>query len=207
MRFSFSTLNLLHEHPHCFLMKMMGIVAEDKPEYKEGREAHRIIQDHISGKKIDTRLAHIKETFEIVERVDFDKRCGFEFELVPNKYTIFGYVDGHDKDWTRLLEIKSAVNPWSMKKFIDSPQRKIYALSHDTLKEAVLITGQRDTTLWETEPPKVFVVPLTEQDRTDAVDWISKGIEIFENGDFTTDLVDGKCIDRYCWWGNACQFK
>jgi len=209
IRFSFSTLNLLHTCPHNFQNKMMGIVAEDKPEYKEGREAHRIIQDHVAGIKLDPRLAHIKETFEIVEQVDFDKRCGFEFPLegYEDKYTLFGYVDGHDKDWTRLLEIKSAVNPWSMQKFIDSPQRKLYALSHKTLQEAVLITGQRDTALWKTEPPKVFTVPLTDKDRTDAIEWILKGIAIFESGDYLTDLVDGRCIDPRCWFGNKCSFK
>ena len=230
VRLSFSSLSLIHEHPHCWLNKMMGITQPENKYMTAGKEAHKIIQAHVSNKHRDSRLNYIEYAFPVVEEKNFDERCGFTFTLKPTssakkdlfskeltvtsgvylsklskEYEIRGFYDGLDIENGRLLEIKTP--EWAMSKFATSYQRKLYALSNRKFTEAVLITGTGDTTRWGIEPPKVYTVPMTAQDRADARDWILKGISILESGDLQTDLVDGKCVDYRCYWGENCQFK
>jgi len=194
----------------------MGIKAEEKPEWAIGKKIHRIIQDHVSGKKPDPRFKHIKYTFPIVEEVEFDGRCRFEFELNPlirkigkikGTYKIMGFFDGLDYENKRFLEIKSSDPIWSISRFEQSFQRKLYSLAEPDFTEAILITCSKDESKWEREQAKVYSVPLTERDRLQALDWITAGIRVLEAGNFTSDLVDGKCVDKWCYWGANCQFK
>ena len=209
LQLSYSSLNLLHTCPHNWINKQCQIPPEEKPEWAEGKHCHRLMQDHVSGKKLHKYLKHIKYKFPIVEQVDFDPRCKFEdiFRMDGKDYKIIGFYDGRTKDFKRLLEGKFSFSPWSLSKFQKSMQRKIYAWSNVNFEEAVLITGQRDPELWKDDPPKVYKVPMTQQDQDEAIVWIREGIHIFESGNFTSDLVDGKCVDRWCYWGQNCQFK
>ena len=202
---SYSTLNLLHNYPHNFLNKMMCIKQEDKIFFQEGREAHSIIQAHLSGEKIDDRLKHINYTFPVVERVDFDPNCKFQHRL-DDKYLLIGFFDGIDRKNKRLLEIKTGYQEWSITKFVNSIQRKIYSMVLP-IDESILITARRKPEEWVLNKPKVYKVPSTKKDTLEALEWILEGIKILEKGDFTKDLVDGKCTDPYCYWGNACSFK
>lgn len=183
---------------------MMNIPQPEKIEWEEGKICHRIIQDHVSRIKVDDRLKHILITFPVVETVDFDKNCYFEFPM--GDYLIRGYYDGLDIENGRFLEIKSG-SSWSFSKYQKSFQRKLYALSNPNFKEAYLITCPRSPEEWNKNPPKTFKLPCTEEDRAEAKQWILDGIKILEAGDFKTDLVNGKCEDRYCFWGNQCLFK
>lgn len=206
IKLSYSSLNILHTCPHNWLNKMMGIPQPDRVWFKEGRKAHRIIQDHISGKKPHEHLKHIDLTVPVVEETDFDIRCKFSFTIAG--YLIRGYYDGLDLENNRFIEIKtSSSGNWSIGKFQKAPQRKIYGLSNDRFKESVLITGHRKPVKWKSNKLKVYIVPVTEEDREEARQWIEQGIKILESGDFTSDLVDGKCTDPYCYWGENCQFK
>ncbi len=226
---SFSTINncLQPYNSHNWLNKMLGAKPEDKWYYHAGTEAHRIIQQHVSGAKKHPYLQYIKEKFPVVERVDFDPRCKFAFiinsdgqtfpavrmmgHILPkNKknYVIIGYFDGRDEEWTKGLEIKTSSNPWSVGKFQKSMQRKLYSLAKPSLKFMYLITGQKDPAQWENEPPKMYKVPVTDQDRRDATEWILKAIHILEAGEFKGGLDEnGKCTDPNCYYGANCQFK
>lgn len=208
---SYSSLNLLHECPHNWLNKMMGIPQEDKKFFQEGRESHRIIQEHVSGKKIDERLKHIEYKFPIVEKVDFDPDCKFSFKFgvrsTHEEYDLIGFFDGANIEESRILEIKTSSSPWSISKYMNSVQRKIEALATTGFKESCLITGSRNPDDWKGDPPKVYMLPFTESDRKEAMEWVMEGIYILSSGDFTTDLVDGKCVDPRCYWGSSCQFK
>lgn len=214
---SYSSLNILHTCPHNWLNKQMGIPQPEKPEWEIGKKIHRIIQDHVSGKKLDPRFRHIKYTFPIVEEVDFDPRCKFEFNLdwsaakikkVPSgTYRMIGFTDGLNFEKKRYVEIKSADPLWSLIRFKNSEQRKIHAIAWPELEEAVLITCSKYMDKWKREPAKIYKVPLTQQDRAEALYWIVGGIRILESGNFTTDLKDGKCTDNWCYWGENCQFK
>jgi len=200
MKLSYTSLNNIH-NGHEWLNKQMGIPVPDYPFLKEGKEAHRIIQGHLSGKNPHLYLKDLKITFPIVEEKDFDEKCKFEFNVTPN-YTIFGFVDGLDPDNKRILEIKTSSNNWSISKFADSMQRKIYGLAFLDYKETFLVTGSKDPEKWVANPPKIFSVPITANDREDAKAWIAKAIAILEKGDFTGGLDEnGKCTG--CFWNMA----
>ena len=207
---------MLYEASHNWLNKQMGLKPEDHEYYHAGKKAHRIIQDHVSGKKPDERLLHIQYTFPIVEEVDFDSRCKFNFNFhhglldplaTKNKYNIIGFVDGLDPDNKTFLEIKSADPVWSLAKFQRAMQRKLYALAKPDFKEAILITCSKDPSRWTTEAPRVYSVPLTDQDRKEASDWILGGIKMIEAGQFDGGLENGRCNDPRCYFGVNCQFK
>lgn len=211
---SFSTLNLLHTCPHNFLNKQMQIKPEEKKEWAEGKHCHDLIQAHVSGKKKHKYLKYIKCKFPVVEEQDFDPRCKWEkiFKMDGEDFKIIGFYDGRTLDFTQLLEGKfSSSGAWSISKFQKSMQRKLYAWSDFRFEEAIIITGQRDPKLWKDDPPKVYKVPMTGQDRDDAIEWIREGIHIFKDGDFLKDLeiINGKptCTNKWCWWGNRCHWK
>jgi len=192
---------------------MMCIPQEEKPFFEKGKALHRIIQDHVARIKVDNRLKHILIHFPIVEERDFDPRCKFSFkhEHAGETYDFIGFIDGLDPENKRFLEIKSGVSLWSIGKFQQAVQRKIYALARPDFQEAYLITCLSDESTWSTNLPKLFKVPLTDQDRKDATEWINKGIDILNEGNFLSDLqiIDGKptCTDPWCYWGSRCQWK
>ena len=207
MRLSFSSLNMLHEASHQWANKMMGIKVPDYPFLKEGKDAHRIIQDHVSGKKIHPFLKHIKIKFPVVEEVDFDERCKFSFPVKTDKgeCEIMGFYDGLDIKKGRLLEIKTSSTPWSLGKFRKSMQRKIYGLSNFKIKEAFLITCPRNPDDWERNNPKLYSILFRASDYREATKWIFDGINIILKGDFTGGLdEDGKCTG--CFYGQNCSF-
>lgn len=212
LQLSYSTINMLYTASHNWLNKQMGLKPEDHDYYHQGIEGHRLIQDHVSGKKPDERLAHIKFSFPIVEEVDFDKRCKFEvpFEVtgLKNEYSIIGFVDGKNLEEKRILEIKVSSAPWSVMKFQQALQRKVYAMSLIDMVETIGVTAVRNPEDWKKEQPKVYRIPNTEQDRQEAREWILGGIKIIESGDFKGGLDEnGKCTDPRCYYGVNCQFK
>lgn len=192
---------------------MMGLKPEVRDYWTAGKEAHAIIQAHVSNKKKHPFLNHIELTFPIVEEKDFDERCKFNFPVKVgtnkgvNEYNMIGFYDGLDFENKRFLEIKSSDPLWSVGKFQKAMQRKVYSLANPKLKEAILITCSKKIENWEKAPPKVFKVPLTEQDRREATSWIASAIQLLMSGDFTGGLEDGVCRDRWCYFGNACSFK
>lgn len=193
----------------------MKIEQPEKDYFTLGTEAHRIIQKHISGKERRDDLKHINFTFPIVEEVDFDPNCKFTMsgtKIDPSlkNYDIIGFIDGLDPESKRFLEIKTAGQVsglWSLGKYKQHIQRKIYALALDGYTEALLVTAVRDVEQWSERTVKTRLVKLTDKDREEARKWIMDGIKILESGEFTTDLVDGVCTDNWCWWGENCFFK
>lgn len=207
IRLSYSSLNNL-VNGHEWLNKQLGIPVPDYPFLNEGKEAHRIIQEHLSGKE-NPLLESIKLRFPIVEKKDFDEDCKFSFSLDDvwddddypemKKYEIFGFVDGYDPVNKRILEIKTSSTAWTIQKFKDLMQRKLYTLAFPEYKECVLITGSKDPEEWKATPPKVYSLKIVGNDMTDALAWIKKGIDVLESGDFSGGLDEnGKC--KGCFW-------
>lgn len=89
----------------------MGYKPEDHDYYHQGKEAHDIIQNHVSGKVLSDDLSHLVEEvdgvkkpiyFPIVEQVDFDPRCKFSFFIKP--------MSSAQKDlFSKQLEVGSGV--------------------------------------------------------------------------------------------------
>lgn len=203
---SYSTINMIYKASHNWLNKQMGLKPETRIEWDEGKKAHRIIQDHVSGKLIDERLKHITFTFPVVETVDFDERTKFVIPI-NTKYAVRGFADGLNKEEKRLLEIKSSSTPWSIGKFLESKQRKIYSLGFPYVSEAILITCLRHPDQWILTPPKVMKLAMTNKDRDEAMEWILGAINIIEKGEFNGGLENGKCLDPFCYYGRNCAFK
>lgn len=197
MNLSYSTLRLLHECPHNFINKIEGIPQPDNEHMKAGREGHEIIQNHVSGKQLRDDLKHITFKFPIIEQY-------FEREL--DGHLIRGYIDGVNHEG-QMLEIKLSGTPWSMKRFEDSPQRKIYGWAMPGISEGILITGSKDPNMWQYEPPKIIGVPFVVQHIEEAIKWMREGIDIIKKGAFLTDLDDGVCTDPRCYWGRNCLYK
>ena len=199
IRLSYSSLKYLNGNAtHEWVNKQMGIPVPKYPFLQEGKDAHRIIQDHVSKKNKDKRLSHIRITFPVVEEREFDPRCRFIIPL-SGGYEVTGFYDGRDDERGRFLEIKTSSSPWTLRKFSESIQRKIYALAHPDFTKAYLITGSKDPKVWESAPPKLYAVTLTQRDRDDAWAWIANGIAVLEKGDFTGGLDEhGKCTG--CFW-------
>ena len=206
IKLSYTSLNNLH-NGHEWLNKQMGIKIPDYPFLKEGTEAHRLIQDHVSGKTPHEFLKHIEVSFPIVEEISDEKdpeywnakeKCKFS-KTISDKYEIYGYIDGLNETEKKFLEIKSSSEPWSISKFKNAMQRKIYAWAKPEYKEAFLITGQKDPARWEKESPKLYSLQNTDQDREEAENWILEGIRILEVGVFNKGLDEnGRC--QGCFW-------
>lgn len=205
IRLSHSTLKMLYEHPHCWLNRQMKAVVPDNPYFKRGHRLQDLITAHLNGKKVREDLKHIHYSFPTLELVDFDPNCKISFPI-NDKYEMIGYLDGANYPDKISLEIKTSTKMWSLNDFNKAMQRRIYNIAFP-FTENVLITAIADENLWHIEPPKVFSIPVTEQDKQECWDWIHGGIKILEEGDFTKDLVDGKCVDRFCLYGVNCQFK
>lgn len=192
---SYSTINELILEPHTWLCKQMGLKRMTYKAMDEGKEAHLIIQKHVSGKLLDERLKNITVRFPVVEERDFDERTHFTVGI-DGEYNIHGYLDGIDPENKRFLEIKTSSSPWGIAKFHKLMQWRIYALSGD-FTEAVFITCTRDI-----QRVAMFKLDISEKHKQEALDWIKKGIAIIESGDFS---YTGQGKSRYCNYIN-CPF-
>lgn len=207
MRFSYSTINDLVTCSHSWINRMMGKKKPWAIYFDQGKDGHRIIQDHVAGIKKDPRIDYLTETFPIVEKTAFDPDCKFEMRI--RGYSFIGFLDLQDPEKRRFGEIKLSGTPWSLGKFRDAVQRKIYALAHPEYETGVLITGRLDPNEWATTKLKVMEMPLTAKDREEAMEWINAGIDVFEAGDFNggLDPETGRCADSRCPYGQNCHFR
>lgn len=206
---SYSTINncLQPTNSHNWINKQMGLKPEERPEWKLGTEGHRIIQQHLCGKVLHPALSNIKYTFPIVEEEDFDPRTKIVIKI-SESIEVIGFIDAIDPDGKRIGEIKLSSTPWMPKKYIDSYQRRIYALAFPEFTEAILFTGYKEPERWDKSPLKVYPIPLSDQDRKEAEAYIMDAVKLIEAGDFSGGLdSDGVCRNRYCYYGCNCSFK
>lgn len=200
-RLSYSTVKMLHEASHIWVNRMLGIPRVDYPWFQEGRRLHRIVQDHVSGKKTVKALSEFTDRFPLVEEVDFDPRMKFTMPY-KGEYELFGFVDGMDKDSMRLLEIKTGTM-FSYQKFLRSMQRKLYQMAFMGYS-VVLFTCDHEVTPYKTYETK----PITAAEVQEVTRWIDEGIAIIESNVFTGGLdASGKCALRYCEQGDKCHFR
>ncbi len=210
IKLSYSTINLVYQHPHNYINKVMGIKQPPTDFFDNGKRLHKIIQRHVSGVEKHKYLEHLTLGFPIVETKEFDPKCEIGFKI-SDKYWMRGYFDGIDPKNGRTLEIKTGNKMWSIGEFNKSVQRKIYCIALPHIKENVLVTAVKDDTTWEFNKPKEFSIPVKKEDKEIAMEWILKGIERIENIGYWKDKeleeTNGVCVDRFCYWGNNCSFK
>lgn len=186
---SYSTINELINEPHTWLCKQMGLSRITTFQMREGSEAHKVIQRHISNVQKDERLSAINLFFPTVETEDRDPKTHFIHKL-NEEYSIHGYMDGKDEEKGIGLEIKTSSNPWGMTRFYNLMQWRIAALAQPWLKEMWFISCTRDL-----RNPVAFKLNVTDKHREEALDWIQKGINIIENAEFE---YTGTGKSRYC---------
>lgn len=218
IRLSFSTVQycLQENNSHNWLNKtVFKKKVPDQWYFKAGTEGHRIIQNHVAGLVLNPKLGHIQKKYPIVETKQFDEKT--KFTLTIEGYEFIGFYDGLNDQDLDMLEVKLSGNPWSLGKFRDSIQRKIYGLSKPKYKTATIITGTLKPEEWNGDHPNkmlrnnpvVMSLPFSDADRKEAEEWIIKGIRVFENGDFSGGLDEnGRCtLGRMCNFGDNCHFK
>ena len=165
----------------------MGLEKSQPEFFKWGREKHRIVQDHVSGKKKDGRLfvdgKDLLPYFPVVEEVDFDPNLKFTSPIfwrdIP-EYTLLGYMDGKNVEEGNMLELKFSSKPWSGRRFNESMQWRFYALCNDWIKNVYLFTSD-----WDFVSPKLYYSEVQEEDKEMARTWIDGAISIIESGNFT----------------------
>lgn len=181
-----------------------------------GTDGHSIIQKHVSGVLKDPRINYLTEEFPLVETKRFDPQMKFVLNIMG--YEVMGFLDGENQQLKKFLEIKLSggldgkdPTPWTLGKFRDLMQRKIYTLARPDYKKSTLITGSLDPDHWAKPMTHLKVIQCdnTEQDKKEALAWLEAGITVFESGDYNGGLdEDGRCtMGRMCPWGDACQFK
>jgi len=207
---SFSSLNTLHNSSHQWVNKMAGAEVPDNKYLEGGRVGEKIIQDHVSGKVLSDSLKHVINTFSVVPEVPFDERTAFEnvYKRNGKEYRVVGFADALDPQSKTLLEVKLSGTPWSLNKFRESFQRKMYAWGFPQYTKAVLITANIDPNTWNDRTLKVRETNMKDSDRDEVLEWMNAGIDILQKGQFKGGLDEfGKCTDRWCLYGVNCLFK
>lgn len=194
---------------------MEGAEVPDNAYFRNGHRIQKLITDHLQGIAPRKDLAHLEEklgSFDLFEEETAkygDPRVKLQkvFEILGEQVKVTGYFDMKDTVGMRCGEIKAYGKMWSVGQFASSYQRKIYGLLEPEFKASVLITAVPNEAEWVSLPPKVYPITYTQKDREDALKWITKAVELIKKGDFTGGLVDGKCINRFCNYGENCHFK
>lgn len=176
MMLSCSTLNAFLECPKSYLNKQMGLPKVDFEYFHYGKEGHKIIQEHISKKKLDERLKDLKLYFPVVEEKDFDERL--KFELKFGKDSFIGFLDARNDEDKVFSDIKISTTLWTLKKFLDLQQRKVYQLAYPDYS-FVGITATPDL-------KEVYTInlPSRAKDAENAKKWILEGFDKVRNSDF-----------------------
>lgn len=210
---SYSTLNDLYKWRHSWLNKLMGLPKRKYAPFEEGKEIHRVLLDHMGGIKLDERISKREKEdkrfqlpkLTVIEKVDFDPDTKRYIEI-DDKYALVTFIDGSNLP-ELVVEIKSSNTAWTLGKFRDLMQRKIYSIAYPEAKRTVLVSSGRRLLMpgWQ-YTIKVFSTDHSKADKDEAMGWIKSGIAIIEKGDFEPDEKELELIkDPYnkCWYENC----
>lgn len=196
IKLSYSTMSSLINAPHTWINKAMGLPTRTTTFFEEGKEAHRIVQDSVSGVKPHPLMADFPP-FELVEREDFDPQMKIERKF-NSKYTVHGYVDLLSHKRRAFGDIKSG-QTWSVRKMATHPQFWIYYWALD-YPDFTLINLPRNQDEWSHDRFQVYNMRFNQTHKDKAQEWIGKAIEVIENiGDYLKqeDLQKSR---HYCFY-------
>lgn len=208
---SYTTMNAAINEPHTYLNKMMGLKTFQSDAMAAGDAAHRIAQDHVSGVKLNEILTLKKlPTFELVERFKWDDQMRVRFDI-NEKYYFTGFLDADDPKRLELGEFKFG-KTWSAGEFARLVQWKLYSLGRPGYKKMYFLNAPTDPNLWMPETIKVYREDFTPKHKTEAEEFIAKGIKIIEN--IREEVEKSRKIrkekgytgrSRWCWY-QGCEF-
>jgi hypothetical protein len=172
---------------------MLPKITFDYFEY--GKEGHKIVQKHISRKTLDPRLNNFTlGYFPIVEEKDFDERLKFEMKFDEDKF--IGFLDARNDDLKVFSDIKISTTLWTLKKFLDLMQRKVYQLAYPDYS-FVGISATPDLS-----DVSVIEIPNRPQDAEKAREWIEFGIKAINESKFKAN-PNANCFR--CVYKNSCS--
>lgn len=212
IKVSYSTIKDLHEFPHTWINKQMGLKTKHLAVFDEGHAVEKVILEHISGKNLDPRISARQEKdpkfrlpeFDTVQEKDFDDRLGILVHL-RDDYYLHGWPDMKDDSLHRLGDVKASGTPWSASQVRESMQWKCYGLGYPSAKEVYYVNAARDLNQegWE-NTIKVLYTTLSDKNREEAREWIEGGLKVIESGDFKLEKNTGfnKCLYIGCIWCN-----
>ena len=195
MILSCSTLNAFLDCELSYLNKQRKLPTFEFDYFTTGKEAHKIVQKYISGKIDDPRLRELDGLhFPIVEEKDFDDRLRFEIPFGSDKF--IGFLDARNDEEKIFSDIKTSTTLWTLKKFLDLMQRKVYQLAYPQYS-FVGITTKPDLS-------EVYVVeiPNRPKDAEVARDWIVEGFRAIKQSKFQAN-PDANCYR--CVYKDSCE--
>jgi len=199
MQLSCSKLNSFLECPRTYLNATMYLEKEDFPYFHTGREGHAIIQKHISRKELDERLTEklSKYHFPVVEEKDFDERLKFKLKFGDDEF--IGFLDARNDEQKVFSDIKISTTLWTMKKFLDLTQRKVYQLAYPDYS-FVGITAKPDLS-------EVYTVDLPNRpkDAEYARNWILEGFKKVKEGAKTNYAENPNANCFRCVYRRSCD--
>ena len=188
---SYSTISDYYKAHHSYLNYIMGIKKPVSPQMEQGKKDHETIQAHCLGGN-NPALENVKLRFTQKE---------YEFRVPwDSKYGIHGFIDLWDKDTNSLAEIKTGSAVWSLRKFMDLMQWRLYAKATETKQcyGISCIAGVKNA--------RVYPLPYTQKDAIMIDKWVTAAIEMIDAKKFTDDLIEEKWCTGNCGYRDNCRF-
>lgn len=164
--------------PHTWLCKQMGLPTRTTQAMQEGREAHRRLQEHCSGVKIEPLFKNLP-TFSQVETMDRDPNMEVKFKI-NDKYSFHGFVDGRSPERGDFLEAKFG-KVWSPGDFARLIQWKLYSIPLLDYNKVWMVNAPRNPAEWNELTIRVYNQDIKPAHAQQAWKFISQAIEIIEN--------------------------
>lgn len=196
MILSVSTLNAFLDCNLTFKNKQMMLSKIDFPYFHTGREGHKIIQNHLAGYKKDPRLttALKGQVFPVVEKMDFDANLKFTIPFGDDSF--IGYLDARNDQLKIYSDIKISTTLWTLKKFMDLMQRKVYQLAYPDYSFVGI------SALPDLSEVKVVKVDNRPQDAEKAREWITEGFKAIKESNFEAN-PEANCFR--CVFRDSCS--
>lgn len=200
-KLSFSTLNALHNAPHTWLCKVMELPTYTTTFFEQGKQVHKIIQNHCLGVEKHPLCSHLPE-FERVEKSDFDEDMHITKKY--SGYLIHGYVDMISDKRKQFADIKSGSTPWGVKKMATHPQFWMYSwmLGYN---DFLLINAPKEVDIWNESNITTMDMTFTSKHHDKAKDFIDQGIHIIKNIKEYVAKEDFQKSRRYCFY-QGCEW-
>lgn len=188
---SYTTLNNIHQAPHSYINKIMGVKPPTSEAMNKGKEAHEKLQKHLLG----------------VEKLPIDLdlsfgRSEYHARRDDGEYIYHGYLDCVSFDSKTMVEIKTTGGKlWTLGDFEKHPQGAYYGW----------VTGFRKifyiTCDFELKNIKTYYKEFTEEDIKNSEQWAKEASSKITEGKLKEDLVDDHCVNFRCPYGSLCLFK
>jgi hypothetical protein len=196
IQLSYTTLNALIHEPHTFICRYQLNLPKFTTLFLErGKDLHRIVQDHVSGRKEHPALAHLPY-FPHVEQTEYDRMMEVRFPI-NEEYSFHGFLDGMNPQTRQFLEIKTGSH-WSKDRFLRLVQWKLYAVARPAYTDVVFVNCPASERAWTPRSIAVYTHRITERDKAEAQAFIDHALDVIAHLDQQKLYVNGR--SKYCFY-------